>query len=70
MFRVGKGHWLKATVLGCLISMGRYSRNLRGLLDRRKGVEPVISSRSRDILRYRVWGFQAPQTRSEEKLCC
>lgn len=28
----GKGHWLKATVLRCLISMGSHSRNLRGYM--------------------------------------
>jgi len=27
--RVGIGHWLKARVLGCLISMGSHSINLR-----------------------------------------
>lgn len=29
--RVGKGHWLKAKALSCLITMGKDSRNLRGL---------------------------------------
>lgn len=29
ILRVGKGHWLKTTVLRHLTSMGRQSRNLR-----------------------------------------
>ena len=30
--RMGKAHWLKGKVLGCLKSVGRHSRNLRCLL--------------------------------------
>lgn len=30
---VGKGHWLKAKALRCLVSMGSHSRNLRYLLN-------------------------------------
>lgn len=32
--KVGKGHWLKAKVLRCLISKGRHPRNLMCLRNR------------------------------------
>lgn len=42
IYRMGKGHWLKAKVMRSLISMARPSRNLRCELNRRKEVEPEI----------------------------
>ena len=40
---MGKGHWLGSLgYLECLISMGKYFRNLRYWLNKRKEIDPVI----------------------------